>query len=127
MSSFLNFMRRISSAFVSESPNTVNLKRTASKLDFSTSGKPSLVLGVLDALDTEDDGHYLLQATNKWQLMKWLETISRVTKMAAKRRLTYLGNSPKPHIADHIHHHPIAATRDPKAGKFKVPSKCMKN
>jgi hypothetical protein len=142
MSSFLNFMRPISSAFVSESPNTVNLKRTASKLDFTTSGKPSLVLSVLDAqvaqfinnersytfqLDTEDGGHYLLQAANKREMMKWLETISRITKMAAKRRLTYLGNSPKPQIADHIHHHPIAPSRDPKAGKFKVPPICVKN
>ena len=133
MSAFLSFMRPISSAFVSDSPNTVNLKRTASKLDFPASGKPSLVLSVLDAqvaqfinnersftfqLDTEDGGHYLLQATNKREMMKWLETISRVTKMAAKRRLTYLGNSPKPQIADHIHHHPIVPSRDPKAGKF---------
>jgi hypothetical protein len=135
MSAFLSFMRPISSAFVSESPNTVNLKRTASKLDFPASGKPSLVLSVLDAqvaqfinnersytfqLDTEDGGHYLLQATNKREMMRWLETISRVTKMAAKRRLTYLGNSPKPQIADHIHHHPIVASRDPKAGTFRA-------
>jgi len=135
MSAFLSFMRPISSAFVSDSPNTVNLKRTASKLDFPASGKPSLVLSVLDAqvaqfinnersftfqLDTEDGGHYLLQATNKREMMKWLETISRVTKMAAKRRLTYLGNSPKPQIADHIHHHPIVPSRDPKAGTFRA-------
>ncbi|KDR79407.1 hypothetical protein GALMADRAFT_208785 [Galerina marginata CBS 339.88] len=66
-------------------------------------------------LDTEDGGHYLLQATTKREMIKWLETISRVTSSAAKRRLTYLGNSPKPQIADHIHHHPIVASRDPKA------------
>jgi len=35
--------------------------------------------------------------------------------MAAKRRLTYLGNSPKPRISDHIHSSPIVASRDPKA------------
>ncbi|KAF8951373.1 hypothetical protein BDZ97DRAFT_1932432 [Flammula alnicola] len=130
MSAFLNFMRPISSAFVSDTPQPIGLKRTPSQLDFTSSGKPSLVLSVMDAqvaqfinnersytfqLDTEDGGHYLLQSTNKREMTKWLETISRVTKMAAKRRLTYLGNSPKPQIADHIHHHPIVPSRDPKA------------
>ncbi|KAF9476860.1 hypothetical protein BDN70DRAFT_811544 [Pholiota conissans] len=130
MSAFLNFMRPISSAFVSDTPQHVGLKRTPSKLDFSSTGKPALVLSVMDAqvtkfinnersytfqLDTEDGGHYLLQAINKREMTKWLETISRVTRMAAKRRLTYLGNSPKPQIADHIHSHPIVPSRDPKA------------
>ena len=49
---------------------------------------------------------------------KWLDTITRVMKMAAKRRLTYIGNSPKPQIADHIHDRPIVASRDPKAGEL---------
>ncbi|KAH9485798.1 Rho GTPase-activating protein 21 [Psilocybe cubensis] len=132
MSAFLNFMRPISSAFVSSdnSPQHLGLRRTPSKLDFATTGKPTLVLSILDAqvaqfinnersytfqLDTEDGGHYLLQATSKRDMTKWLETISRVTKNAAKRRLTYIGNSPKPQIADHIHSHPIVASRDPKA------------
>ncbi|KJA20499.1 hypothetical protein HYPSUDRAFT_68529 [Hypholoma sublateritium FD-334 SS-4] len=130
MSAFLNFMRPISSAFVSDTTPSMGLRRTPSKLDFASSGKPALVLSVMDSqvaqfinnersytfqLDTEDGGHYLLQATNKREMTKWLETISRVTKMAAKRRLTYLGNSPKPQLADHIHSHPIVASRDPKA------------
>ncbi len=132
MSAFLNFMRPISSAFVSDTTPSMGLRRTPSKLDFASSGKPALVLSVMDSqvaqfinnersytfqLDTEDGGHYLLQATNKREMTKWLETISRVTKMAAKRRLTYLGNSPKPQLADHIHSHPIVASRDPKAGE----------
>ena len=133
MSAFLNFMRPISSAFVSDTTPSMGLRRTPSKLDFASSGKPALVLSVMDSqvaqfinnersytfqLDTEDGGHYLLQATNKREMTKWLETISRVTKMAAKRRLTYLGNSPKPQLADHIHSHPIVASRDPKAGEL---------
>lgn len=132
-SAFLSFMRPISSAFVSDSPQQLTLRRTASQLDFATSGKPSLVLSILDAqvaqfinnersyifqLDTEDGGHYLLQATTKREMTKWLETISRVTQNAAQRRLTYLGNSLKPQIADHIHSHPIVASRDPKAGEY---------
>ncbi|KAF4620517.1 hypothetical protein D9613_001123 [Agrocybe pediades] len=130
MSAFLNFMRPISSAFVSDSPQQLTLRRTPSQLDFACTGKPSLVISILDAqvaqfinnersyifqLDTEDGGHYLLQAINKREMLKWLETISRVTKNAAKRRLTYLGNSPKPQLSDHIHHQPIIASRDPKA------------
>ncbi|KAF8805136.1 hypothetical protein BYT27DRAFT_7105396 [Phlegmacium glaucopus] len=130
MSAFLSFMRPISSAFGAETPQPLALKRTASELDFPSTSKPSLVLSVMDAqvaqfinnersytfqLDTDDGGHYLLQAMTKREMNKWLETISRVTKMAAKRRLTYLGHSPKPQISDHIHSTPIVASRDPKA------------
>ncbi|KXN93326.1 Rho GTPase-activating protein 12 [Leucoagaricus sp. SymC.cos] len=64
-------------------------------------------------LDTEDGGHYILQAVNKKEMNKWLDTINRVTSTAAKRRLTYLG--PKPQIRDHIHEQPIVASRDPRA------------
>ena len=132
MSAFLSFMRPISSAFGAEIPQPLVLKRTPSELDFPSTSKPSLVLSVMDAqvaqfvnnersytfqLDTDDGGHYLLQAMTKREMNKWLETISRVTKMAAKRRLTYLGHSPKPQISDHIHSTPIVASRDPKAGK----------
>jgi hypothetical protein len=130
MSAFLNFMRPISSAFVSDSYQQPGLKRTPSQLDFTPSGKPSLVLSIMDAdvakfinnersytfqVDTEDGGHYLLQAQSKRDMNKWLETISRVTKIAGERRRTYLG--PKALIADHIHHGPIIPSRDPKAGK----------
>ncbi|KAF9523713.1 hypothetical protein CPB83DRAFT_862338 [Crepidotus variabilis] len=129
MSVFLNLMRPISSAFGAEMPHIVP-KKSAAELDFPTTSKPSLVVNVLDAkvaqfinnersytfqLDTEDGGHYLLQTTTKREMTRWLETISKITNMAAKRRLTYLGNSPKPQIADHIHSHPIVASRDPKA------------
>ena len=136
MSAFLSFMRPISSAFGAEIPQPLGLKRTPSELmDFPSSSKPALVLSVMDAqvtqfmnnersytfqLDTDDGGHYLLQAMTKREMNKWLETISRVTRMAAKRRLTYLGHSPKPQISDHIHTTPIVASRDPQAGKFYI-------
>jgi len=47
-------------------------------------------------------------------MTRWIETINRVTKMAAKRRLTYIGSSPKARVSDHIHD-PIVASRDPLA------------
>ncbi|GLB37976.1 putative GTPase-activator protein for Rho-like GTPases [Lyophyllum shimeji] len=130
MSAFLQFMRPISSAFGADIPSSPGVKKTAAELDFVPSGKPSLVLSLVDAqvaqfinnersytfkLDTEDGGHYILQAMNRRDMVKWIETISRVTKMAAKRRLTYLGSSPKPQLSDHIHSHPVVASRDPKA------------
>ncbi|KAL0955530.1 hypothetical protein HGRIS_001768 [Hohenbuehelia grisea] len=129
MSAFLQFMRPISSAFGADVQPTL-LKRSPSELDFVPSGKPSLVLSVVDArvaqyintvrsftfqLDTEDGGHYLLQAMNRPDMNRWIETINRVTKMTAKRRLTYLGNSPKPQVADHIHDQPRVPSRDPLA------------
>ncbi|KAJ3911778.1 hypothetical protein F5877DRAFT_1947, partial [Lentinula edodes] len=130
MSSLFSFMRPISSAFGVDNSHSPVLKRTASELDFTPSGKPTLVLNLTDSsvhhfinnersftfrLDTEDDGHYLLQALSKQDMTKWIDTLARVSKIAAKRRLTYIGNSPKPQIADHIRNQPIIATRDPKA------------
>jgi hypothetical protein len=72
-SAFFQFMRPISSAFTSEHPDPSSMKRTPAELDFAPSGKPTLVLNVVDAkvaqfinnersftfqLDTEDGGHY---------------------------------------------------------------------
>ncbi|KAJ7591782.1 rho GTPase activating protein 22 [Mycena floridula] len=130
MSAFLNFMRPLSIAFTSDTGVASGLKRTASELDFATSGKPTLVLSLIDAriaqfinnersftflLDTEDGGHYLLQAMSKKEMNKWVETVNRVTKMATKRRLTYIGNPPKPDVSEHFHSHPITPSRDPTA------------
>lgn len=36
-------------------------------------------------------------------MVKRIETISHIAKMAAKRRLTYVGNSPKPQPSDHMY------------------------
>ncbi|EAU92027.2 rho GTPase activating protein 22 [Coprinopsis cinerea okayama7 len=135
MSAFLNFMRPISSAFGADfSPiggsSGPSVKKTPEELDFTPSGKPALVLSILDAraaqfinnersymfqLETEDGGHYLLQSYSKKEMNKWLETIAKVTQSVAQRRLTYIGSSPKPQIADHIHDRPITASRDPHA------------
>jgi len=132
-SAFFQFMRPISSAFTSEHPDPSGAKRTPAELDFAPSGKPILVLNVVDAkvaqfinnersftfqLDTEDGGHYLLQAISRREMTKWLDTINRVSKTAAKRRLTYIG-SPKPQLADHIHN-PTTSSRDPRAGKLPM-------
>ncbi|KIK60980.1 hypothetical protein GYMLUDRAFT_43514 [Collybiopsis luxurians FD-317 M1] len=130
MSALFSFMRPISSAFGADTSHTPTLKRTASELDFVPSGKPTLVLNLTDShvahfinndrsftfqLDTEDGGHYLLQAMSKRDMNKWIEILSQVSKTAAKRRLTYIGNSPKPQVADHLHDHPATATKDPTA------------
>jgi len=110
-------------------------RRTAAELDFTPTGKPALVLSVVDArvshstsyersytfqLDTEDGGRYLLQAATKAEMTKWIRTIDHVSKTAAKRRLTYIGNSPKPKLSDHIHDRPMTASRDPTAGESSV-------
>jgi len=128
MSALFNFMRPLSTAFGAETAPA--MKRTASELDFVPTGKPSLVLNLTDSrvlqfinnersytfqLDTEDGGHYLLQALSKREMNKWIETLTRVSNIAAKRRLTYMG-SPKPQVADHIQAQPATATRDPTAG-----------
>ncbi|KAK7013752.1 Rho GTPase activating protein 22 [Favolaschia claudopus] len=127
-SAFLHFMRPISSAFGNEMIPSPTSKRTVEELEFLPTGKPALVISLVEArvaqfinndrsftfqLDTEDGGHYLLQAINKRELAKWVDTINRVTQTAAKRRLTYLG-TPKPQLADHLHD-PVAASRDPLA------------
>jgi len=132
-SAFMQFMRPISSAFTSETLHVSGPKKSPSELDFVPSGKPSMVVSLVEArvaqfinnersftfqLDTEDGGRYMLQAVDRREMAKWLDTISNVAKMAAKRRLTYLGNSPKPQPSDHIYTHSMTASRDPVAGKF---------
>ena len=129
---FQQLMRPISNAFALDHVVDVHAtKRTAAELDFTPTGKPALVLSVVDArmslmnlersytvqLDTEDGGHYLLQMTTKAEMKKWIRTIDHVSKTAAKRRLTYISNSPKPQLADHIHDRPTTASRDPTAGE----------
>ncbi|KAH8103500.1 hypothetical protein BXZ70DRAFT_925997 [Cristinia sonorae] len=129
-SAFLHFMRPISSAFTSDTTGYANaVKRTPAELDFTPTQKPSLVLNVVDArvsqfinnersftfqIDTEDGGHYLLQALDKSDMKKWMDTIERVSKSAAKRRLTYLGNASKIQASDHLLT-PGNASRDPRA------------
>lgn len=130
---FQQLMRPISNAFALDHVDINTPRRTAAELDFTPTGKPALVLSVVDArilhsvnyersytfqLDTEDGGHYLLQAATKLEMTQWIRTIDHVSKTAAKRRLTYIGNSPKPQLADHIHDHPTTASRDPTAGKL---------
>ncbi|KAI6043474.1 hypothetical protein EDC04DRAFT_2890865 [Pisolithus marmoratus] len=130
-SAFSLLMRPLSIAFT-DTAHALATKKTPAELDFMPSGKPSLVLSVVDAkvtqvvnnersyvfqLDTEDGGHYLLQAISKPEMVRWMDQINKVSKTAAKRRLTYLGNSPKPQLSDHIHDHVIApsASRHPTA------------
>ncbi|CCM03013.1 uncharacterized protein FIBRA_05130 [Fibroporia radiculosa] len=128
-SAFFQFMRPISSAFSSESLSSP-AKRTPAELDFIPNHKPSLVLSVVDArvaqfvntersftfqLDTEDGGHYLLQAINKPDMKKWMDTIQHVSKVTAKRRLTYLGQNSKMQLSDHLLGQTVAASEDPRA------------
>ena len=130
---FQQLMRPISSAFALDHVDVNAPRRTAAELDFTPTGKPALVLSVVDArishsihnersytfqLSTEDGGHYLLQAATKAEMTKWINTIDHVSKTAAKRRLTYIGNSPKPKLSDHIHDRPTTASRDPTAGEL---------
>ncbi|KAI0629663.1 hypothetical protein C8Q77DRAFT_1141583 [Trametes polyzona] len=129
-SAFFQFMRPISSAFTSDTLSGSPVKRTPAELDFVPSHKPSLVLSVVGArvaqfinnersfvfqIDSEDGGHYLLQAASQQEMKKWTETIERVSKMTAKRRLTYLGQNAKPQLAEHLLTKPAVATRDPQA------------
>ncbi|KAG7091393.1 hypothetical protein E1B28_010431 [Marasmius oreades] len=130
MSALFHFIRPISSAFGgAEIPHVPALKRTVSELDFVPGGKPSLVLSLMDSrvaqfinnersftfqLDTEDGGHYILQAINRRDMTKWIDVITRISNIAAKRRLTYIG-SPKPQVADHIQTQSSTSTRDPLA------------
>ncbi|KAF7331838.1 Rho GTPase activating protein 22 [Mycena kentingensis (nom. inval.)] len=130
MSAFLHFIRPISSAFGNDhSLHAPGSKRTPEELDFLPSGKPSLVISLVEMratqfinndrsfvfqLDSEDGGHYILQAVNKREMTKWLDSINRGAQTTAKRRLTYLG-TPKPQISDHLNHEPIAPSCDPHA------------
>ncbi|KAH8827785.1 rho GTPase activating protein 22 [Flagelloscypha sp. PMI_526] len=120
MSSLFGFMRPISSAFVGDTASAfpLGIRRSASELDFPTTGKPTFMINLVDAhvsqfinternyvfrLDSEDGGHYLMQTTNKAEMRKWIETIDKISNQVKKRRLTYLGDSPQPLVSDHLH------------------------
>ncbi|KAJ7587511.1 hypothetical protein C8J56DRAFT_890421 [Mycena floridula] len=85
MTTSLNFMHPLSIAFTSDTIAS-GFKRTASELNFVTSGKLTLVLSLIEArivqftflLDMKDGGHYLLQAMNR----KEIEKVNWVKKMA---------------------------------------------
>ncbi len=130
-SAFFQLMRPISSAFTSETMSGSPVKRTPAELNFLPSNKPSLALSVVNArvahfinnersfvfqIDSEDGGHYLLQAASQQEMKKWIETIERVSKQTAKRRLTYLGQNVKMQVPDDLLAKPAVATRDPVAG-----------
>ena len=135
-SAFFQLMRPISSAFTSDTLSTggsPGRSRTPAELDFAPSSKPSLTLSVAGArvaqfvnnersfvfqIDSEDGGHYLLQAVSQQEMKRWVETIERVSKMTSQRRLTYLGGNVKPQMSDDMLAKPAVATRDPVAGAF---------
>jgi GTPase-activating protein BEM2 len=125
---FLQFMRPISSAFSSDSLSSNSTKRTVEELDFVPSGKPSLVLTVVDAktlkfinnerpftfqVDTEDGGHYLFQATNQKEMAKWMSSVGHISQVTAQRRLTWMGDAPK--LLDHVDDRPKVLAQEPTA------------
>ncbi|KAL5486267.1 BEM2 [Sanghuangporus weigelae] len=129
MSALFSLMRPISTAFTSESG--IAPKRSAAELDFTPSHKPALLLSMVDAhvtpfinnersftfqIDTEDGGHYLLQALSRNDMNQWMQTISTSIKAHAQRRLTYLGNASPIQVSDHLQQsRPLTASHDPKA------------
>jgi hypothetical protein len=139
-SAFFQFMRPISSAFSSDSLYTAGMKRSPAELDFTPANKPALVLSVAEAqvaqfinnersftfqLDTEDGGHFLLQAQNKKDMVQWINKINHVAKTAAKRRLTYMGNNAKLQLSDHLSSRPKTGSHDPTAGKLSTDYKIV--
>jgi len=132
MSALFSLMRPISTAFSLDSAGpTHQPKRSPSDLDFTPSHKPAFVLSMMEArvavfinnersytfqLDTEDGGHYLLQALNRADMNHWISTINTTVRVHAQRRLTYLGNSGQMQFTDHLHQpRPTTASRDPIA------------
>jgi hypothetical protein len=132
MSALLSLMRPISTAFSSDSYNSMTHRRSPADLDFVPTGKPALVLSLVDArivafinnersftfqLDTEDGGHYLLQATSKQEMNLWMSTIISTVKNHAQRRLTYLGNASQLQMPDQLSARPSPINEDPNAGE----------
>ncbi|KZV85841.1 hypothetical protein EXIGLDRAFT_841188 [Exidia glandulosa HHB12029] len=129
MSTLYKIMRPISTAFSNDNlfDGGRGTRRTPAELDFEPSGNPALVLSLVDSrvsafvnnqrsftffLDTEDGGRFLFQAMSKIDMNKWMSAINKTAQSAGRKRLTYIGNSPKPQLADHLQ---VAAAnpRDP--------------
>lgn len=133
MSTLYKIMRPISTAFSSDNlfDGGRGIRRTPAELDFEVSGNPALVISLVDArvsafvnnqrsftffLDTEDGGRFLFQAMSKVDMNKWMAAINNTAQSAGRKRLTYIANSPKPQLSDHLQ---VAAAnpRDPVKGK----------
>lgn len=129
MSTLYKIMRPISTAFSSDSlfDGGRGSRRTPAELDFEAGGTPALVLSLVDArvsafvnnqrsftffLDTEDGGRFLFQAMSKVDMNKWMSAINSTAQSSVLKRRTYIANSPKPQLADHLQ---VAAAnpRDP--------------
>ena len=134
MSALFSLMRPISTAFSSDS-YSVSHRRSPAELDFTPANKPALVLSLVDArvvafinnersftfqLDTEDGGHYLLQATSKAEMNQWMSIISSTVKSHAQRRLTYLGDPSQLQMPDHLQTRLSPQSEDPNAGTASV-------
>ena len=141
MSALFSLMRPISTAFTSDSMGlglggaggSAGPRRTAKELDFDVPGanKAAIALSLVDAqvtafinnersftfqLDTEDGGHYLLQAPTRNDMKAWIQAISVAVKTYAQRRMTYIGNSSsQAPVMDQIQPRPVTAIRDPVA------------
>lgn len=126
MSALFRVIRPISTALSLDNVHVV-VKRKPAELDFVTTHKPALVLSLLDAriapfinnersytfqVDTEDGGHYLLQALNKPDMNKWVSSIASSVRSYKQRRLTYMGEPLKPQFDISV---PYVATKDPRA------------
>ena len=133
MSALFSLMRPISTAFSLDSTAPPGPRRSASELDFKTmTMKPAFVLSMVEArvtvfinnersftfqLDTEDGGHYLLQALSRIDMTQWVNTINTTVRLHAQRRLTYIGNAAQQiALTENVQPRPATATKDPTAG-----------
>ena len=109
------------------------MRKTAAELDFEvpSASKAALVLSLVDAqvttfinnersftfqVDTEDDGHYLLQAQSRSDMKAWTQAMSTAVKAYAQRRKTYVGlRESRIPVMDQIQPRPVTAIRDPVA------------
>ena len=109
---FFRVVRPLSTAFpfsYNTAAATSTRQWSLSELDFTPTNKPSLSINLAAArtkavtakarsyvftVDTEDNGRFYFQATNRTEMEKWLKAIEKTSTTTAEKRRTYVGPTP---------------------------------
>jgi hypothetical protein len=109
---FFRVVRPLSTAFpfsYSTTAATPVRQWSLPELDFTPTNKPSLSINLAAArtkpvtgkarsyvftVDTEDNGRFYFQATNRTEMEHWLKMIEKTSTTTAEKRRTYVGPTP---------------------------------
>ncbi|EJT96986.1 RhoGAP-domain-containing protein [Dacryopinax primogenitus] len=110
VTAFFRVVRPLSTVFGTDKPDLSYADKSLPELDFSAPSKPALSLSLVHAtvrvlpnevrsftfaVETEDGGRYVLQATSPIDREQWISAITRAAQISAARRSLMEAQAPK--------------------------------